>query len=583
VDAARRLDPGARLLMIAPMTMSFLSRRGFLFGAFATGLTPVPFTRLASPDGAVFAEGLLDIFLAGTTTPAPAFADAALSIPLPNPVRANALGILPAIFLDPALVYRLRGRTRLGSVIAGMDFDQVPGAGASPQLFRQNDRHAVARPAAAKLGDFVSVLDFHDPAAGNDITRALELLAYEAFPDLPALNIQLPAGHFRVGRQLLPARQLNIRGAGMSATILDFHNVGALNRVMRGAISLGLLATCRAYDPDFARKVRGDALAYGTNGTALSTIESLTIRISGSRPPDFHYGIWSAAPVVCRDVVAHGCGFKWCGSALQAGRGNVVGNANLSHFSNCHSVAATEHGFMADGTDANACTITACNAFSPAQKGFFDASFLGNSYEGCHASGGTGGYTSIAPAESNRSVFTGCYCEPDAGDKWNVAAPGVIVNPKGAMPDARALRTNVTLAPTRHAGFATGSAINLVPDLDPYTFGSSRTPAARVFPGGMVIRGQGDGDLYQFVAAGQHWGGVGTPRPGASIIKRDGDGRADHELVWFGDPRHRPAFPAGMIASLPGPFADNRAARAAGLTPGEFYRQTATNLVAVVV
>jgi len=565
------------------MIPSLLSRRRFLFGAAASGLNPLPLTRLASAEGTPFANGMLDIFLTGTATPAPAYTDAALTHRLSNPVEADRDGRLPSIFLDPAITYRLRARTRWGAAIEGMDFDPVPGSRDAQATFRQDDRHAVTRLTAAKLGDFVNVLDFHEAAAGDDITQALELVAYEALPHLQAIGAYLPAGRFRVTRQIMPARQFSLRGAGMSATILDFHDVAVVNRMMKGAFSFGLLETCRAYDPDIAGKVAGTDIPQGINGSDSSTIENLAIKISGARSPRLDYGVWSAAKIFCRDVVALGCGFKWCASELQSMRGSIVGNANLSLFSNCHSLSASEHGFMADGTDANACKIIGCNAFLPTKIGFFDASFLGNTYEACHAAGGVSGYTSIAPAGSNRSVFDGCYCEPDAGDKWNVASPGVILNPKGVMPDTQIVGLNITMAPMHQAGYATGSAIDFVRDLDPYTFGSGQVPAARAFPGGFVVRGQGDGGLYEFVSSGQQWGGGQAIGPGAGIVKRDGSTGIDYNLVWFGDPRHRPAFPLGMIASLPGPYADNAAARAAGLTAGEFYRQIATNLVAVVV
>lgn len=566
------------------MIPSFLSRRGFLFGAAAAGLPPLPLTRLASAEGAAFGDGLLDVFLTGSTTPAPAYADAGRRSRLPNPVPADSEGRLPPIFLDPAITYRLRARSRLGMAISGLDFDPVPGAAAGEAIFRQNDAHAVARPAAAKLGDFVNVLDFHDPALGDDITRALELLAYQAFPDRPALGVQLPAGHFRVTRQLLPARQFSIRGAGMAATILDFQNVAAINPVMQGALSYGLLGTCRAHDPGVAGKVRGDDPGNGINGADFSTIESLTIRLGGARPAGLHYGIWSAARLFCRDVVVIGGGFKWCAGSLQSTAGTVTGNANLCLFSNCHSLVATEHGFMADGTDANAGTITGANAYEPAGFGFYDASFLGNSYEACHASAsGTCGYKAIAPAGANRSMFSGCYCEEGSGANWDVAAPAVIVSPKGVMPDTRAAGKNIMLAPMHGGGWAAGGPMNFVADLRTYhDFGSGTAPASRAFPGGLVIRGQGgDGDLYQFVSSGQQVGGGRGGGAGAGIVKRGGTSGTSYDLIWFGDARNRPAFPRGLVATLP-VYADNEAARRGGLTEGEVYR-TAPGELRIVV
>jgi hypothetical protein len=562
-----------------------ISRRGFLFSAAASGLPLSAAAWAEGPDGPALAEGMLDAFLTGTTSPVPIYASADLREPLPNPVRADAAGRFPPLYLDPAITYRLRARTKHGTALAGLDFDPVSVANAATQSFRQHDSAAVARPLEAKLADFVSILDFHDPALGDDVTAAFELLAYRAFPERQAVNVYFPAGYYRITRQILPGRQISLRGAGMSATILDFKDLAAVNPVMKGAISYGLIESARAYDPGLSNKVSAGG-EHGVSGADFSTVESLTIRISGRRPPGLDYALWSAARLFCRDVIAYGGGFKWCAGELQSVRGTgavISGNANLCHFSNCHSLMATEHGFMADGTDANACTIVGCNAFQPAKSGFFDASLLGNSYVGCHASA-PNGYSSVAPVGTNRTLFDGCYCEENGGNEWRVASPGAIVNPRGALPDTRTARTNLTFAAMFATGFVTGSAIDFIQDLNPEAFGSATMPAARAYPGGLIIRGQGErGDLYQMVSSGQQLGGGPGGGEGVSLVKRDGVSGADHTLLWLGDPRHRPAFPAGMIATLPGPYPDNAAARAGGLTPGEFYRQTRTNLVAVVV
>lgn len=555
-----------------------LTRRGFLAGATAAGLAPLPLARLEAAPGEGVAEGMLDVFLTGTTTPAPVFADAALSRPLPNPVRTDGTGHLPAIYLDPAITYRLRARTKAGSAIAGMDFDPVPGAGANAAAFRQNDPDAVARPLAARLADTVNLLDFQDPAAGNDITRALELIAYQAFPDRQAVNVQLPAGHYRVTRQILPARQFNLRGAGMSATILDFQGVTTVNPVMQGAISFGRLDTLQAHDPAYSSKVRGSDPGNAINGADFSTIEQLTIKLGGT--PGLDYAVWTAARLFCRDVMALRGGFKWCAGNLQATRGRVAGNANICLFDNCHSLLATAHGFMADGDDANACKIIGCNAYEPTGFGYYDASFLGNSYVACHASAsGTCGYKAIAPGGANRSTFDGCYCEENSGLNWDVAAPAMIISPRGVMPDTKDAEKNVTLAPMHGGGWATGSPMTFVADLGTYfTFGSPRAAAARVSPGGLVVRGQGgDGDLYQFVASGQQWGGGPGLGTGASIVKRGGVSGTNYELIRLGDPRHRPAFPRGLAATLP-THADNAAALRGGLEAGDVYKDAGGTL-----
>lgn len=68
----------------------------------------MPF-RPAFDSNAVSISGALAWFtLTGTNTPAPVYADAALTVPRMNPVVSNAAGRFPQTFLDDTLVYRVR-------------------------------------------------------------------------------------------------------------------------------------------------------------------------------------------------------------------------------------------------------------------------------------------------------------------------------------------------------------------------------------------------------------------------------------------------------------------------------------------
>jgi hypothetical protein len=67
-------------------------------------------------------------FLSGTTTPATVYADAALEIPHPTPLEADALGAFPAVWSSESL--RLIVRDTDGQVLPGYPIDPVPkGAG----------------------------------------------------------------------------------------------------------------------------------------------------------------------------------------------------------------------------------------------------------------------------------------------------------------------------------------------------------------------------------------------------------------------------------------------------------------------
>lgn len=63
----------------------------------------------------------MQFYLTGSTTPTPAFADAALSTPLTNPVAANGAGEFPAVYLDPTVTYRLQLQNAAGAVLSDVD------------------------------------------------------------------------------------------------------------------------------------------------------------------------------------------------------------------------------------------------------------------------------------------------------------------------------------------------------------------------------------------------------------------------------------------------------------------------------
>ncbi|MBA3811526.1 MAG: hypothetical protein H0X27_07775 [Caulobacteraceae bacterium] len=85
-------------------------------------------TLLASPqiraidaNGLAMAGALLQAYLTGTTTPTPVYATSALATPLSNPVVADSGGLFAAIFLDPAVTYRLQLKTAGGSLVTDAD------------------------------------------------------------------------------------------------------------------------------------------------------------------------------------------------------------------------------------------------------------------------------------------------------------------------------------------------------------------------------------------------------------------------------------------------------------------------------
>jgi parallel beta-helix repeat protein len=91
----------------------------------------LPFRPAFDPNGMVVPDALLSFYVTGTTTPQVVYADAALTIPLQNPVPANAAGKFPPIYIDPSLTYRVRLSDRAGSVLEEVD-PYVPGSVGGP-------------------------------------------------------------------------------------------------------------------------------------------------------------------------------------------------------------------------------------------------------------------------------------------------------------------------------------------------------------------------------------------------------------------------------------------------------------------
>lgn len=79
-------------------------------------LSPVAIQQFFDANGDPLAGGSLGLYLAGTNTPSPAYADQALSTPLANPVVLDAAGRAPELFLD-ALSYKQVLKNALGTTI----------------------------------------------------------------------------------------------------------------------------------------------------------------------------------------------------------------------------------------------------------------------------------------------------------------------------------------------------------------------------------------------------------------------------------------------------------------------------------
>jgi hypothetical protein len=101
-------------------------------------------------------------------------------------------------------------------------------------------------------------------------------------------------------------------------------------------------------------------------------------------------------------------GFEGDGILASAtfGSGTAEGNDNVARVWRTRLVG-NRNGLKIDGDNANICSITSCDASSNRQWGFWDSSFLGNTFEACH-SDSNGLVPGSAPSVVTASGFRYC-------------------------------------------------------------------------------------------------------------------------------------------------------------------------------
>ena len=193
-------------------------------------LLPMPAPRAVDAGGAPMAGALLAFTLTGTTTPTAVYAGADLATPLANPVAADAGGLFPPVYLDPAVSYRCRLQTADGVTVR--DIDPVSTAIVEASLAQVNAGAATGvYVSPAKLAGWTGVAAAlgYVPAnrAGDTLTNAV--LAFSALSAASAGYLGLPVneqdGAYVTG--LLDAGRM-VRGASASAIAWTLPPVAAV-------------------------------------------------------------------------------------------------------------------------------------------------------------------------------------------------------------------------------------------------------------------------------------------------------------------------------------------------------------------
>ena len=305
--------------------------------------------RAADAAGNAYANATWQFYAAGTTTPLAAFASPALTTPLPNPVVADANGLFPSVYFDPALSYRGVCQDAAGTVtlhdvdpINASLWQELALAGGAARIgFLQSGTGAVLRSVTAKLAnDPIDVEDF------GPIGTADDTAVFQAAYDAAAASqrpLRLPAGWFYVSG-LVFHTFVTVEGAGPGITM--FRTTGNGQTV---------ITVSDDYSPSYERNNKWKMSGFGidvsshTGCTGLYTermIRTVIERfcILGDDFPPFSHG-----NVGWRSVGDQFCTFRevvieWCERGLVMTSHITAGGGNNNHF---------------DGLIINACRVNA--------------------------------------------------------------------------------------------------------------------------------------------------------------------------------------------------------------------------------
>jgi hypothetical protein len=379
-------------------------------------LLPPPFITAFDSNGDPISGAKLLFTTTGTTTPASVYQDNARSTPHASPVVANSAGRFAAIFLDPAVTYRVRLYDASDVLIS--DIDPVTQANAANIDFTPAGTGAVSRTVQAKLRERVTPEDFG--AAGDGSTD--DTAEFQAALDALASGGILHLGDgktYKLSSSLVIERPVRIVGGTQEQCKLLFASGGSYITVGDGSKAAFVV-------------MHTDTVITGYSGDARrSVFENFTVSLEGT--PTSVRGIVVCAPAYFYQVRVEN--FTSGGFNVMAGNNSPIdGNANGSTFTNCISQYNLT-GFYLIGDDANACHFTRCFAADCDEWGFYDNSLLGNCFVQCEADNNTSGGYFTNPAKPAASSFWSCYSE--TSPHFSVGPLCLIVGNQGIAKPAR--------------------------------------------------------------------------------------------------------------------------------------------------
>ena len=95
-------------------------------------LFSLPRSMVFTPNGDPAVGATATFYVTGTTTLAPIYSDSTLTTPLPNPITANSAGVLPTVYINATITYRVVVKDALGITMTDIDPYNVPAPAPPP-------------------------------------------------------------------------------------------------------------------------------------------------------------------------------------------------------------------------------------------------------------------------------------------------------------------------------------------------------------------------------------------------------------------------------------------------------------------
>jgi hypothetical protein len=243
-------------------------------------------SRANDASGVAYAGAKWHFYASGTTTPAPVYTAADLTTAHADPVLADAGGLFPPVFFDPALSYRGVCTDATGAVTlhdidpinAGLWTELGLANGAEQIGFTLAAGSTVTRTVADKLRDEpVDVADFGPIGTADD--TAVFQAAYD-FAKAAGRRLRLPSGTFYVSGLVFEGT-IAVSGAGNANTIFRPTGDGQTVITVRDRDPVGWVHRgLKAYVADFGIELYGWSNCTGLKTEILvrSVLERICIK-----------------------------------------------------------------------------------------------------------------------------------------------------------------------------------------------------------------------------------------------------------------------------------------------------------------